>query len=112
MNKEIKNIYCTRVSYIRVSSMAIIVLKQPNINQVNVLDAKKERIKKWNSNLLTKSSMFEPGLEEIIKRCKKIILNFSNLMRSYSWLFEVRSIANYENVEKTDLNFWGIGNGA
>ena len=35
----------------------------------------------------------------------------AQLMRTPSWLFDARSIANHEDVSKTNLNFWRIGDG-
>ena len=35
----------------------------------------------------------------------------SKRMRSPSWVFDTRSVANLEDIRKTDLNIWSLGNG-
>ena len=56
--------------------MAVIADKCPEI-QVEVVDVNKERINKWNSSDLEKLPIFEPGLAEIVARCRDKNLNFS-----------------------------------
>ena len=60
--------------------MAIIADKCPDIN-VEVVDLNKERINKWNDLDLNKLPIFEPGLAEIIAKCRGINLHFSNLVK-------------------------------
>ena len=40
----------------------------------NVVDVNNERITAWNNNDLTKLPIFEPGLDEVVKRCRGKIL--------------------------------------
>ena len=60
--------------------MAIIADKCPNI-RVEVVDIDEERIKKWNHKNLEDLPIFEPGLAEIVKRCRGINLYFSTLVK-------------------------------
>ena len=55
--------------------MAVIADRCPEL-KVNVVDVNSERIRLWNSTDLSNSPIFEPGLEEIISRCRGINLSF------------------------------------
>ena len=58
--------------------MAVIIAdKCPDID-VQVVDNDNERIKKWNDSDLNMLPIYEPGLVEIIKRCRGKNLHFSN----------------------------------
>ena len=57
--------------------MAVIADKCPNII-VNVVDIDKERIEKWNDKNLNNLPIYEPGLAEIVGRCRDVNLHFSN----------------------------------
>ena len=74
---KIKNICCIGAGYVGGPTMAVIALKCPSI-QVNVVDLDLEKIKNWNNENLEKLPVFEPGLSEIIKKCRGINLHFSN----------------------------------
>ena len=76
MNYKIRNICCIGAGYVGGPTMAVIADKCPNI-EVNVVDINPERIKKWNSSDLSKLPIFEPGLDEIIQRCRNRNLFFS-----------------------------------
>ena len=43
----------------------------------SVVDVNAERIAAWNDNDLSKLPIFEPGLDEVVKRCRGINLTFS-----------------------------------
>ena len=73
---QIKNICCIGAGYVGGPTMAVIADKCPHI-KVNVVDINLERIKAWNSDDLNKLPIFEPGLDEIIKRTRYKNLNFS-----------------------------------
>ncbi len=73
---EIKNICCIGAGYVGGPTMAVIADKCPHI-QINVVDTNQERIEAWNSDDLTKLPIFEPGLDEIIRRTRGNNLNFS-----------------------------------
>ena len=75
----IKNICCIGAGYVGGPTMAVIADKCPHI-QVDVVDLNQERIKKWNSKNTDNLPIFEPGLSEIINRCRGVNLNFSTLV--------------------------------
>ena len=76
MVKAIKNICCIGAGYVGGPTMSVIADKCPNIS-VNVVDINTERIKAWNSNDLEKLPIYEPGLKEIVARCRGHNLHFS-----------------------------------
>ena len=76
MNLEIKNICCIGAGYVGGPTMAVIADKCPKLN-VTVIDIDEEKIKKWNSEDLTKLPIYEPGLEAVIRRCRNKNLKFS-----------------------------------
>ena len=73
---KIKNICCIGAGYVGGPTMSVIADRCPDV-EVNVVDINEERIKFWNSEDLTKLPIYEPGLEEIIKRCRGKNLTFS-----------------------------------
>ena len=77
---QIKNICCIGAGYVGGPTMAVIADKCPNI-VVNVVDINKERIQKWNSDNLEELPIYEPGLKEIIQRCRNKNLIFSNSIK-------------------------------
>ncbi len=74
---KIKNICCIGAGYVGGPTMAVIADKCPHIS-IEVVDLNLERIDNWNSKDLSKLPIFEPGLEEIIARCRDKNLHFSN----------------------------------
>ena len=72
----IKNICCIGAGYVGGPTMAVIADKCPDI-QIYVVDLNKDRIKRWNDNNLDNLPIFEPGLAEIVKRCRGKNLHFS-----------------------------------
>ena len=79
MKYKIKNICCIGAGYVGGPTMAVIADKCPNIN-VEVIDVNKERIDDWNNKDFEKLPVYEPGLAEIVKRCRGRNLHFSNLL--------------------------------
>ena len=77
---EVNNICCIGAGYVGGPTMAVIADKCPNIN-VNVVDIDEERIKKWNDKNLENLPIYEPGLAEIVGRCRDINLHFSNSVK-------------------------------
>ena len=67
--------------------MSIIAHKCPNIN-VNVVDINTQRIKQWNSPDFNELPIFEPGLAEIVKKCRGKFI-FSNSLE--------------ENIKRADM---------
>ena len=73
----IKKVCCIGAGYVGGPTMSVFADKCPDIF-FNVVDVNKERISAWNSEDLSKLPIFEPGLENIIKRCRGKNLTFSN----------------------------------
>ena len=76
-NNSIKNICCIGAGYVGGPTMAVIADECPDLNII-VVDKDKERIQKWNNKDTGKLPVFEPGLEEIIKKVRNKNLHFSN----------------------------------
>ena len=76
MKKKIEKICCIGAGFVGGPTMAVFADKCPNII-VNVVDINVQRIKQWNDKDLEKLPIFEPGLKEIIKRCRNKNLFFS-----------------------------------
>ena len=79
MKYKIKNICCIGAGYVGGPTMAVIADKCPNI-KIEVVDINKERIKQWNHDDFEMLPIFEPGLAEIVQRCRGKNLYFSNLV--------------------------------
>ena len=69
MTFNVKTICCIGAGYVGGPTMAIIADKCPEI-LVLVVDINKEKISDWNNEDLSKLPVYEPGLSEIIKRCR------------------------------------------
>ncbi len=80
MQNNIKKICCIGAGYVGGPTMAVIADNCPHI-EVEVVDLDKDRIEKWNDSDLSKLPIFEPGLAEIIGRCRGVNLNFTNLIK-------------------------------
>ena len=87
------NICCVGAGYVGGPTMAVIADFCPDI-LVNVVDINQERINAWNHNDLSKLPIFEPGLEEIIKRVRGKNLFFSKDVKS--------------GIEKADMVFISV----
>ena len=77
---KVANICCIGAGYVGGPTMAVIADRCPKID-VNVVDIDKERIKKWNDKDLKNLPVYEPGLAEIIERCRNVNLHFSNSIK-------------------------------
>ena len=77
MTVEIKNICCIGAGYVGGPTMSVIADKCPEI-QINVVDFNELRIKEWNSNNLSELPIYEPGLKEIVGRCRGKNLHFTS----------------------------------
>ncbi|GFR86428.1 UDP-glucose 6-dehydrogenase [Elysia marginata] len=69
----IRKICCIGAGYVGGPSCAVIAASCPNL-QVNVVDLSAERIAQWNSDKLP---IFEPQLDEVVKKCRGRNLFFS-----------------------------------
>ena len=70
---SVKNICCIGAGYVGGPTCTVIADKCPDI-KVTVVDINQQRIDEWNSDTLP---IFEPGLEEIVKRNRGKNLFFS-----------------------------------
>ena len=77
---KIKNICCIGAGYVGGPTMAVIADNCPSI-KVEVVDINKDRIRKWNDKNLKNLPIYEPGLAEIIKRCRGVNLHFSDQVK-------------------------------
>ncbi len=89
---KIKNICCIGAGYVGGPTMAVIAHKCPNI-KVTVVDINIERIKKWNGDL-NFLPIYEPGLAEIVDKCRGENLFFSNSVN--------------ETIKKADMVFISV----
>ena len=92
-SKKIKNICCIGAGYVGGPTMAVIADRCPDI-QINVVDLNEERINDWNDNDLKNLPIFEPGLDQIIKRCRNRNLYFSKNIK--------------ENIANADMVFISV----
>jgi len=74
--KAIKKICCIGAGYVGGPTMSVIADRCPHIT-INVVDTNKLRINQWNDPDLEKLPVYEPGLKEIIQRCRNKNLFFS-----------------------------------
>ncbi|MDC3029605.1 nucleotide sugar dehydrogenase, partial [Prochlorococcus sp. AH-716-P13] len=77
MKISVKRICCIGAGYVGGPTMSVIASKCPNI-LVNVVDINKKRIDLWNSDDLKKLPIYEPGLDNIIKKNRGKNLIFSS----------------------------------
>jgi len=77
MTFEIKNICCIGAGYVGGPTMSVLADKCPEI-QINVVDQNALRIEQWNSDDLSKLPIYEPGLKEIVGRCRGKNLHFTS----------------------------------
>tara|TARA_B100000212_G_C27383841_1_gene538259 strand:- start:3433 stop:4839 length:1407 start_codon:yes stop_codon:yes gene_type:complete len=93
MNQDIKNICCIGAGYVGGPTMSVIASNCPNI-QVNVVDINPERVAAWNDRDIANLPIYEPGLGQIIKKCRGYNLHFSTNIE--------------ENISKADLIFISV----
>jgi len=79
MKYKINKICCIGAGYVGGPTMAVIADKCPKI-EVEVVDINQERISAWNNKDFDNLPVYEPGLSEIVKRCRNRNLFFSNLL--------------------------------
>ena len=92
-SREVKNICCIGAGYVGGPTMAVIADNCPSL-KVTVVDINEERIKKWNNNDIDHLPIYEPGLAEIIKRCRNKNLFFS---------IDIK-----KNIESADMIFLSV----
>ena len=74
--KLLKNICCIGAGYVGGPTMSVIALNCPELN-INVVDLDYKKIEAWNSKDFSKLPVYEPGLKEIVKKCRDKNLFFS-----------------------------------
>ena len=75
--RNIKNVCCIGAGYVGGPTMAVIASNCPDL-RINVVDINVERIKAWNIDDLSQLPVFEPGLKNIVKKCRGKNLFFSS----------------------------------
>ena len=93
MKYNISNICCIGAGYVGGPTMSVFADKCPKLI-FNVVDINKEKIKAWNSDDLNKLPVYEPGLDEVIKRCRNKNLFFSTEIK--------------ENIAQADMIFISV----
>ena len=93
MHNKIKHICCIGAGYVGGPTMAVIADKCPNIN-INVVDLNEKKIRAWNNKDLSNLPVFEPGLKEIVEKCRWKNLFFSTEIE--------------ENIKKADMIFISV----
>ena len=73
---QIRSICCIGAGYVGGPTMAVIADRCPQID-VTVVDLNEQRIKAWNSEDLKQLPVYEPGLDEVIRRTRGRNLFFS-----------------------------------
>ena len=76
MSDEVKTICCIGAGYVGGPTMAVIADKCRYL-KVIVVDLNKDKIDSWNNEDLTKLPIYEPGLKDLIRRCRGKNLFFS-----------------------------------
>ena len=76
MKFEINNICCIGAGFVGGPTMAVIAENCPDI-EINVVDLNYDRVERWNDKDLSNLPIYEPGLENIIKKCRGKNLHFS-----------------------------------
>jgi len=90
---NIKNICCIGAGYVGGPTMSVIAKFCPDI-QVNVVDINQKRISQWNEKNLSDLPIYEPGLKEIVEKCRGKNLHFSTDLK--------------KNIEKADMIFISV----
>ncbi|WGF92219.1 nucleotide sugar dehydrogenase [Aequorivita marisscotiae] len=73
---KIKNICCIGAGYVGGPTMAVLALKNPDIN-ITIVDINEARIAAWNDNDLNNLPIYEPGLKEVVQEARGRNLFFS-----------------------------------
>jgi len=73
---SIRTICCIGAGYVGGPTMAVIADRCPGI-QVTVVDLNQARIDAWNDPDLSKLPVYEPGLDQLVGRCRGQNLHFS-----------------------------------
>jgi len=88
-----QNICCIGAGYVGGPTMSVIAYNCPHL-RIDVVDINEERINAWNSNQFSELPVYEPGLENIVKKCRGINLFFSTNVE--------------ESISKADIIFISV----
>ena len=73
---SIRSICCIGAGYVGGPTMAVIADRCPEV-QVTVVDINQTRIDAWNQSVLSKLSVYEPGLDDVVACARGRNLHFS-----------------------------------
>ena len=73
---KVKNICCLGAGYVGGPTMVVLAEKCPQIN-VFVTDIDKKKIERWNSEKFENLPVYEPGLSDLVKKCRNKNLFFT-----------------------------------
>tara|TARA_B100000212_G_scaffold325210_2_gene286698 strand:+ start:627 stop:2072 length:1446 start_codon:yes stop_codon:yes gene_type:complete len=73
---KVKNICCLGAGYVGGPTMVVLAEKCPQIN-VFVTDIDKKKIERWNSKQFENLPVYEPGLSDLVKKCRNKNLFFT-----------------------------------
>ena len=90
---DIKNICCIGAGYVGGPTMAVFAAHCSEVN-VTVTDINQTRIDSWNNSDTSKLPIYEPGLDEIIDRCRNKNLFFTTNLK--------------ESISKADMIFLSV----
>ena len=93
VNNFAQNICCIGAGYVGGPTMSVIAYNCPHL-RIDVVDINEERINAWNSNQFSELPVYEPGLENIVKKCRGINLFFSTNVE--------------ESISKADIIFISV----
>ena len=79
---SVKRVCCIGAGYVGGPTMTVLANKCPKVI-FNVVDMNKDRIKAWNSKDLDELPIYEPGLKELIEKCRDKNLFFSIEVEKY-----------------------------
>ena len=65
----IRNICCIGAGYVGGPTMAVIADRCPEV-RVTVVDLNQARINAWNDDDLSQLPVYEPGLDQVVSRCR------------------------------------------
>ena len=78
---EVKKVCCIGAGYVGGPTMIVFANKCPDI-QFKVVDLNESRIEAWNNEDLTKLPIYEPGLDNLLKKCRNKNLFFLTDIKS------------------------------
>ncbi|KAJ3615912.1 hypothetical protein Zmor_012210 [Zophobas morio] len=70
---NVKNVCCIGAGYVGGPTCSVLALKCPDV-KVTIVDLNRARIDAWNSEKLP---IYEPGLDDVVKKCRGKNLFFS-----------------------------------